>query len=315
MDKIANIMKKVLITGGTGTVGEAFIKNYYNQYIFYTLSRNEENITNLLRKFSKVTAYVGDVKDYENLLTIVAKVKPDIIIHSAALKHIDIAEKNPTAAILNNVIGSYNVVKAALQCDVPLTIGVSTDKACDPKSVYGYTKKLMEEMFLNSHTEKNRFVCTRFANVAGSNGSVIPYWKSLVLKGEKLKLTDKDMNRLMFSKKDSAVLINKAIVISDLNKTNSFILSKKMKSVNLYNLANIMSLNGQIEIAGLRPGEKLNENLISESEIKYTHCIDDYIMILKTINEQGNHLDKEYSSLTAQKADEDELINLINQEE
>lgn len=308
-------MKKIFITGGTGTVGQAFIKNYYNQYIFFTLSRNEENITNLLRKFPKVTSFVGDVKDYETLFTIVEKIKPDIILHSAALKHIDIAEKNPTAAILNNVIGSYNVVKVALQCDVPLTVGVSTDKACDPKSVYGYTKKLMEEMFLNSHTERNRFVCTRFANVAGSNGSVIPYWKNLIAIGEKLKLTDENMNRLMFSKKDSATLINRAIVLSDADKKSSFILSKKMKSINLFNLAKIMSSDENIEITGLRPGEKLNENLISENEVIYTHCIDDYIMILKTKNKNANCLTKEYSSLTAEKANDDEIIELINQEE
>lgn len=308
-------MKKILVTGGTGTVGEAFIKNYYNQYIFYTLSRNEENIAKLNRKFSKINSYIGDVKDYESLFTSVTKIKPDVIIHSAALKHIDIAEKNPTAAILNNVIGSYNVVKVALQCDVPLTVGVSTDKACDPKSVYGYTKKLMEEMFLNSHTERNRFVCTRFANVAGSNGSVIPYWKSLIEKGEKLKLTDSNMNRLMFSKRDAAILINKAIVLSDADKKTSFVLSKKMKSVNLFELAKIMSVTEEIEITGLRAGEKLNENLISESEVKYTHCIDDYIMILKSINKEANCLEKEYSSLTAPKANEDELFNLINQEE
>lgn len=310
-------MKKVLITGGTGTVGKSFIENYYNQYIFFTLSRNEENIANLLRKFPKVTSYVGDVKEYETLSVIVGKIKPDIIIHTAALKHIDIAEKNPTEAVINNIIGSYNVVKAALQYDVQLTVGVSTDKACDPKSVYGYTKKLMEEIFMDSHTERNRFVCARFANVAGSNGSVIPYWKTLLKNGENIKLTDKGMNRLMFSKIDAAILINRAIVMSDADKKTSFVLSKKMKSVNLYELAKLMALdkNVDVEIIGLRAGEKLNENLISENEIKYTHCIDDYIMILKTINKNANCLQKEYSSLTAEKANEVELIELINQKD
>lgn len=306
-------MKKVLITGGTGTVGQAFIKNYYTQYIFYTLSRNEENISNLHRMFPKVNSYVGDVKEYETLSIVIAKVKPDIIIHTAALKHIDIAEKNPIEAILNNVIGSYNVLKAALQHDVPLTVGVSTDKACDPKSVYGYTKKLMEEMFMSAHTEKNRFICARFANVAGSTGSVIPYWKNLIKNGETLKLTDKGMNRLMFSKNDAAILINKAIVMSDVDKKTTFVLSKRMKSVNLYDLAKLMAAGGDVEIIGLRAGEKLNENLISENEIKYTHCIDDYIMILKNINKGANCLQKEYSSLTAEKANNMELNNLIDE--
>jgi UDP-N-acetylglucosamine 4,6-dehydratase len=306
-------MKKVLITGGTGTVGEAFIKEYYEEYDFYTLSRNELKIGDLSKKFPKVKTFLGDVKDYELLSIIVAKVMPDIIIHSAALKHIDIAEKNPASAVLNNVIGSYNVIKVALNNDVPLTIGISTDKACDPKSVYGYTKKLMEEMFLNLHTERNRFICTRFANVAGSNGSVIPYWKDLLRQGLPIKLTDKKMNRLMFSKSSAAKLIQKAILLSDTDKTQSFVLSRKMKSVNLYDLAKLMSDNSNIEITGLRPGEKLNESLISPTEIKYSKNIDEYIQLTKfetTSNELGN----EYSSLTAEKMSVNEMLDLINQD-
>jgi FlaA1/EpsC-like NDP-sugar epimerase len=171
----------------------------------------------------------------------------------------------------------------------------------------------MEEMFTNVHTEKNRFVCTRFANVAGSNGSVIPFWKSLVANGNPIKLTDMNMNRLMFSKRDAAILINTAIQISDADKTKSFVLSKKMKSVNLYELAKVMSVGGKIEITGLRPGEKLNEKLISDEEVKYTHCIDDYILISKPLVATSKCLEAEYSSLTAETATREEMLELINQ--
>jgi FlaA1/EpsC-like NDP-sugar epimerase len=308
-------MKKVLITGGTGTVGESFIKEYYNKYDFYTLSRNETKIAELNKKYPNVKTYVGDVINYEILSCIVQKIMPDIIIHAAALKHIDIAEKNPDAAILCNTIGSYNITKVSINNQVPLTIGVSTDKACDPKSVYGYTKKLMEELFFSLHTPKIKFICTRFANVAGSNGSVIPNWKDSIKLGKKLRLTDKSMNRLMFTKSSASRLIETAIKLSELDESKSFVLSKKMKSVNLYDLAKTMTSENNIEIVGMRAGEKLNEKLIGENEIEYTNCLDDYIAIYKDKDTSYKNLKNEYSSLTAEKATEKEILELINQEE
>lgn len=302
-------MKKVLITGGSGTIGRAFIKEYSDIYNFYNYSRNEKNIFDLNKEFPNVKSIVGDILDLPHLIKTFNEIKPDIVIHSAALKHIDIAEKNPTEAVKLNVIGSHNVITASILTDVKLTVGVSTDKACEPKSVYGYTKKLMEEIFMDSYTEKNKFVCTRFANVAGSNGSVIPYWKSLVEKDEKLKLTDPDMNRLMFSKKDAAKLIYRAIELSE-ERMMPFVLSKKMKSVNLFQLAKTMS-KGEIEIVGKRPGEKLNEELISTGELPFTELIDDYILISKAKNINGNQLFYEYSSVTAEKASVEEIKKLI----
>lgn len=305
-------MKKILITGGTGTIGEAFIKEYYDQYEFCNFSRNEKNIVELNRKFPKVKNILGDISDISALISAFNSFNPDVVIHAAAIKHIDLAEKNPSQAIKSNVIGSQNIVTASLLCNIPLTIGVSTDKACEPEGVYGYTKKLMEKLFEASYTEKNKFVCSRFANVAGSNGSVIPYWKSLVEKKESLKLTDENMNRLMFTKKNSAQLLNKTIELSN-SYSESFILSKKMKSVNLYKLAKYMS-DQEIEIVGKRPAEKLNEKLISSSETPYTRIIeDDYIMITPSKNNDSNTLSSEYSSLTADFADETYLKDLINQ--
>lgn len=302
-------MKKVLITGGSGTIGRAFIKEYSDKYEFYNYSRNEKNIFELSKDFPNTKSIIGDILDLPKLIKTFQDIKPDIVIHSAALKHIDIAEKNPTESIKLNVIGSYNIISAAVLADVKLVVGVSTDKACEPKSVYGYTKKLMEEMFIDSYTERNKFVCTRFANVAGSNGSVIPYWKKLVENGEKLKLTDPDMNRLMFSKQDAAKLIHRAIELSE-ERNTSFVLSKKMKSVNLFQLAKTMSKN-EIEIVGKRPGEKLNEELISISELPFTELLDDYILISKTKKVSGNQLFYEYSSITAEKASVEEIKNLI----
>ena len=128
-------MKKVLITGGAGTVGKAFIKKYYNEFKFYNISRNESQITKLTRKYPKVTSFIGDIKDLESIINIFERVRPDIVIHAAALKHVNLAEINPTEAIEVNVNGSLNIVKASIRAKVPITIGVSTDKACDTDNV------------------------------------------------------------------------------------------------------------------------------------------------------------------------------------
>jgi FlaA1/EpsC-like NDP-sugar epimerase len=305
-------MKKILITGGTGTVGEAFIKRYYNDYKFYTLSRNEENVSLFNKNYPNVETHIGSIESYETLITLFNKIKPDIVIHAAAIKHIDFAEKHQTQTISSNIVGSMNVIKASINSNIPLTVGVSTDKACYPTSVYGYSKKLMEELFFDNHTESNRFVCTRFGNVAGSNGSVIPFWKTLVENNNNLKLTDINMNRLMFTKKEAAELIHRAIEISDENESKSFVLSKKMKSVNLYNLATHMS-DMEIEIIGKRAGEKLEESLIHTLEIPYTSVEGDYVLIKKEIQPAEKNIPYEYSSQTAEKADIDEMNKLINQ--
>lgn len=302
-------MKKVLITGGSGTIGKAFIKEYLNKYTFFNYSRNEKNIFDLSKDFPNVQSIVGDVLDLPHLIKTFIEIKPDIVIHAAALKHIDIAEKNATEAVKLNVIGSHNIITAAIISDIRIIVGVSTDKACESKSIYGYTKKLMEEIFMDSYTERNKFVCTRFANVAGSSGSVIPYWKNLVNKGEKLKLTDPSMNRLMFSRQDAAKLINKAIELAE-ERNSTFVLSTKMKSVNIFQLAKTMS-ECEIEIVGKRPGEKLNEELISVAELPFTELLDDYILISKTKNVNGNRLFYEYSSETAERASVEEIKNLI----
>lgn len=301
-------MKKVLITGGSGTVGSAFISKYYDKYELYNFSRNETNISTLERQWPNVKSYFGDVRNLVDLIQVFETIKPDIVIHAAALKHVNLAEENPTAAIETNVIGSFNVIQASIRANVPLTVGVSTDKACDSDSVYGYTKRMMELMFMNSYTNSNRFICTRFANVAGSNGSVIPFWKKLAENGNKLKLTDPKMNRLMFSTTDAAKLIHEAILSSDKFKT-SFIMSTKMKAVNMLDLAKVIS--NDIEVVGRRPGEKLNETLVSTKELSKTYTVSNSVLIFNYETDISNRLTKEHSSLTAEKMSITEMKQLL----
>ncbi len=302
---------KILITGGAGTVGSSFINEYYNDYKFYNVSRNEAQITKLKQNYPKVKSFLADICDLDSMINIFEQVKPDVVIHAAAMKHINLAEENPSKAVEINVVGSLNIIKASIRAKVPLTIGISTDKACKPDSVYGYTKSMMESMFKQHHNETTKFICTRFANVANSNGSVIPFWKSEAKKGNALKLTDPKMNRLMFSKKESAKLIHKAIDQSQVSD-ESFIICKIMKNVNLLQLAKSLS-DKEVEIIGKRPGEKLNETLISEREIPYTFILDDYVYISpsKTDTLYNGRLIKEHSSANAETMSEQEMKELI----
>jgi FlaA1/EpsC-like NDP-sugar epimerase len=302
-------MKTILITGGAGTVGTAFIEKYYDKYKFYNISRSEKHIAELYQKFQNVDSYIGDILDLDRLINIFETVKPDIVIHSAALKHVNLAEVNPTSAIEANIRGSLNVIKASIRAQVPITVGISTDKACDPDNIYGYSKRIMEKMFMEHYNKKTKFVCTRFANVASSNGSVIPFWKNLKKQGVPLKLTSPKMNRLMFSKETSAKLIHDACEFAE-TMEKSFILSNIMKTVNMLDLAKTIS--DKIDIIGLRPGEKLNETLISKRELPYTKVHKNLIFIFGDILLDSNdNLKEEHSSLTAEKMTLTELKKLI----
>ena len=297
---------KVLITGGTGTVGKALIAQNDNEYI--SISRNEENITELKRDYPNVKCYVGNIEDKSLLLRVFKEVKPDVVVHSAAMKHIDLMELNPIAGCNVNVMGSLNVVEASIINDIPITVGISTDKACLSESVYGASKYLMERVFMNTNTDDNRFSLTRFANVAHSAGSVLPFWLKLKKEGSPLKLTDPNMNRLIFTKEDAASLINRTI---DFTRENGggFVKSYKMKCVNMLDLAKVIS--DDIEIVGKRPGEKTDEDLISEREIARTFIYGDDIHIRMDENEGNNKLDRPYNSASAEKMSLPEMKNLV----
>ena len=297
---------KVLITGGTGTVGKALIAENDNEYI--SISRNEENIANLKRDYPNVKCYVGNIEDKSLLLRVFKEVKPDVVVHSAAMKHIDLMELNPIAGCNVNVMGSLNVVEASIINDVPITVGISTDKACLSESVYGASKYLMERVFMNTNTNDNRFSLTRFANVAHSAGSVLPFWLKLKKEGNPLKLTDPNMNRLIFTKEDAAGLINRTI---DFTKENGggFVKSYKMKCVNMLDLAKVIS--DDIEIVGKRPGEKTDEDLISEREISHTFIYGDDIHIRTEKNEDSNRLTEPYNSASAEKMTTEEIEKLV----
>jgi UDP-N-acetylglucosamine 4,6-dehydratase/5-epimerase len=302
-------MKKIFITGGSGTVGKSFIKKYYNDFKFYSYARGEKAQVALKRLFPDIEIIIGGIENLNLLTSEIIKISPDVVIHAAALKHVDTAEKQPSQAILVNVVGSYNVIQACKTANVPITVGVSTDKACSPSNIYGHTKSFMEKLFLEAYDEKNKFVCCRFGNVAWSNGSVIPFWLSQKAQNKNLSLTDVKMNRLMFSEEESSELIKKCIDDSD-NLNESFVLSKLMKTVNMLKLAKLISKN--IDILGLRPGEKLNEDLISKKELPYSTLVDQHVYLKSTENmDLKTRLPSKLSSENAQEMNEEEMKSIL----
>ena len=300
---------KVLITGGTGTIGRAYVKNYAEFFDVYSLSRDENKQTQLWRAFPEVVGqYLGNVEDKETVFRVYEDVKPDIVIHAAAVKHINLAEKQPIQTCKVNIVGSLNIIEASIRYDIPITVAISTDKACSYESVYGGSKYLMERCFLEANSNRNKFSVCRFANVAHSDGSVLPFWLDEKRDGNSLKLTDPNMNRLMFTQDDAANLIYRTVEYTRKN-SGGFVCSYKMRCVNMLDLAKAISED--VEIVGRRPGEKVDEDLISEHELDYTYVIGNDIHIRTEKNEGDNKLDRPYNSASAEKMTEEEMRELV----
>lgn len=302
-------MEKIFLTGGSGTVGYSFIRNNYKNYKIYSYSRNEKAQVALKRNFPEIEILLGSIEDRYDLNNAISKIDPKILIHAAALKHVDTAEKQPIEMVKSNIIGSKNVIEASKDNGIPITIGISTDKACNPKNLYGYSKSIMEKMFLEANNKNNSFCCTRFGNVAGSNGSVIPFWLNRKKNNKPLPITDRRMSRLMLNYDEVSEIIEKSIYMSKKEK-GGFILTKKMKKVVLFKLANIISKDSFL--VGLRPGEELNEDLVSKSEIEFSEVKGDYILIRNHLNQNlETRLKESISSENSIEMNEQEIINMV----
>ena len=299
---------RVLITGGSGTIGRSFIKNYVDFFDIFNLSRDENKQTQLTRHFPSVKQYLGSVEDKETVFRVYEDVKPDIVIHAAAVKHINLAEKQPIQTCKVNIVGSLNIIESSIRCDVPVTVAVSTDKACSYESVYGGSKWLMERCFLEANSNRNKFSVCRFANVAHSDGSVLPFWLDAKKEGKPLELTDPEMNRLMFTQDDAANLIYRTIDYTRKNE-GGFVCSYKMKCVNMFDLAKTISDN--IAIVGKRPGEKRDEDLISKHELPYTYVRGNDIHIRTEENIYDEKLEVPYNSHSAEKMTPKQIKELV----
>ncbi len=199
--------QNILITGGTGSFGHQMIKELmrYKPKIIRIFSRDEDKQHNMRQEFSddsilkKMQFVIGDVRDYDRLYTVTKDI--DIIFHAAALKQVPAVESHPFEAVKTNIIGAYNVVKAAVARDVSKVVAISTDKAVKPVNAMGMTKALQEKIVLSDDLSKDNtiFSCVRYGNVLGSRGSITPLWNAKIAKNEPLPVTHPEMTRFMLT--------------------------------------------------------------------------------------------------------------------
>ena len=268
---------KVLITGGTGSLGKALTKRLLsmgNKVVIY--SRDEAKQALAYSKNPDVDCVIGDVRDLDKLNVTIKRHQPDAIIHAAALKRIDDMEFHPDECIKTNICGSENVAKAALLNDVGKCILVSTDKACQPVNVYGSSKFIAERTFTNYdfHSSGTIFSSVRYGNVIASRGSFIPMWLESLSKGDKIKVTSLEMTRFLFTLGDAVSTVLDALLVSEggevfIPRINSYDMKTILKSIET-----IHGRNFEYGIIGLRPGEKLHEDMLASTELPFTYEVD-----------------------------------------
>ena len=279
--------KKILITGGTGSLGNALTQRLLEQGVdtIRIFSRNESKQLEMESKFNddRLRFLIGDVRDYERLERAVEDI--DIVFHAAALKHVPVIEYNPFEAIKTNILGSQNVINACLHENVDRAICVGTDKAVSPLNTYGATKLLMEKLFvtaknyLKKERHQTKFIALRYGNVLGSSGSVIPKFIDQIKNKEKLTITDSSMTRFSISMNEALDFILKATEIGK----GSEIFVPKLKAYSILDVKDaLFELLGETDeqIVGIRPGEKLDEILINKDEMKYTWEYQNMYMVI-----------------------------------
>ncbi len=269
--------KKILITGGTGSLGQALTQRLLKSKVdnIRIFSRNEEKQIEMESKFNdnRLRFFLGDVRDYHRLEMALEDI--DIVFHAAALKHVPKIEYNPFEAIKTNVIGSQNVIDACIKENVKKAVCVGTDKAVSPLNTYGATKLLMEKLFvtannfLNKEKYQTRFIALRYGNVLGSSGSVAPKIVEQIKNHKKITITDPQMTRFSITMDEALDFILQA---TDLGQ-GSEIFVPKLKAYSITDLVEVLKEmfgHADQEIVGIRPGEKLHEILINREEMRYT---------------------------------------------
>lgn len=292
---------KILITGGTGSWGNELVKQLLqkNPKEIRILSRNEASQVAMQRKFNnneKLKFIIGDIRDKEAVLN--ASEQVDYIYHLAALKHVPICEYQPLETIKTNIIGTQFIIDAAVQNKVKKVIYISTDKAANPSNFYGMTKAIGEKMIIHANllNSVTKFVCVRGGNVLGTNGSVIHVFRDQIHNLGEIGITDFRMTRFFLTLEEAIQLLFKATEES----LGGEIFVMKMPSCKIKDLAEILiedsgKKNIEINEKGIRPGEKLDEILLTNFESESTYYYDDeYFVILPTIDIKG--LKEHYSS-------------------
>lgn len=277
--------KSILVTGGTGSFGNKFTEMTLARFKpkkIIVFSRDEMKQWDMSLKYrndDRVRFFLGDVRDRDRLYRAVNGV--DIVIHAAAAKIVPTAEYNPFEYVKTNVIGAMNLIDACIDNGVRKVVALSTDKASSPINLYGATKLTSDKLFVagNSYSGKSgtKLSVVRYGNVMGSRGSVLPYFVSLVRKGENiLPITDEKMTRFMITLEQGVEFVWHAL--SDMVGGEIYV--KKLPSMNIMQIADAISSSAEKKIIGIRPGEKLHEQMIGSEDAPYTYEFGDYFKIL-----------------------------------
>ena len=285
--------KNILITGGTGSFGRQLVKEVSglspNNVVIY--SRDEDKQYSMKQDLAdekiseRISFVIGDIRDYERFYS--ASKNMDVIFHAAALKQVPTVELYPYEAVKTNILGTYNIVRAAVARKVKNVISISTDKAVKPVNAMGMTKALQEKIILSDDLQKDttKFSCVRYGNVLGSRGSVIPLWDSKIKKNKPLPVTHPDMTRFMLTLGEAIHLVFYALK----NAKGGEIFVKKAPATKIVDLAKVYAENTTgkkdypIEYVGRRAGEKIHEVLVSEEEMRNVKAVSYTHLTLPTI--------------------------------
>ncbi len=272
--------KTILITGGTGSFGKKFCKialNKYKKLKIIIFSRDEMKQWEMDKEFNSqnLKFIIGDIRDFESLNKAMKGV--DYVIHAAATKIITAAEDNPEECIKTNVNGTINIAKAAIQNSVKKLIALSTDKACNPTNFYGASKLLSEKIILSENKYQNytKMSVVRYGNVLGSRGSVVPFFQSLN-KSEHIPITDLEMTRFIITLSQAVEMVLQSFQMLK----GGEIIIKKIPSTKITDIAKAINNIAKIKIIGIRPSEKIHEEMISSSEARDTIDYNSFFIII-----------------------------------
>ena len=314
--------KSFLITGGTGSLGKALIKRLKSQganIIVYSRDEGKQALT--FGNDPDIVKVIGDVRDYEKLNVTLKRHKVDYIIHTAALKRIDDMEFYPDECVKTNINGSDNVARAALNNNISKCILVSTDKACQPVNVYGSSKFIAERLFTNHdyNSKSTIFASVRYGNVIASRGSFVPLFMERIQNDELIKVTSAEMTRFLFTLDDAVDAVLGALD----NAIGGEVFVPQINSYTLPScisaLENILGKSAKTELMGLRPGEKLHEDMLAETELPFTYQVPNINLLqIRPQYTHKVHQDFEkyngphFNSALWVKEDIEELVELIN---
>ena len=321
-------MKKVLIIGGSGSWGQELTKQLLARFpveeiVIY--SRGEHRQVEMARRFGepRLRFVVGDVRDRDQLRR--AAIGVSHVFHLAALKHVPVCERNPDETVKTNVLGTMNAVEVALEAGAERFVLVSTDKAVDPINVYGVSKSLAEKLVVNANLQSSHtvFVCIRGGNVLGTQGSVVPLFREQLVRANEITITDRAMTRYLMRLEEAIGLIFAAAA----SAKGGEVFVMKMPSARVIDIAEVMishfgNSKTRIRDIGIRPGEKLHEALLSRHEGGRAFELENYFVILPTLDVGGvygkwgrtSFLNDEYTSLNNRFLAASELAEILHQD-